>query len=62
VRCPAGAPLLAGILDINPLFSLPAAGLTSSADAQLIGETAIHYYSKADRELPAAAPSVEISA
>jgi len=58
----AGAPLLANILDIHPLFSLPVAGLTASSVAQLIGEAAIHHYSKAERELPAAVPPVEISA
>lgn len=58
----AGAPLLANILGINPLFALPAAGLTASAVATLIGETAIQYYSKAERELPAATQLVEIPA
>lgn len=58
----AGAPLLANILDINPLFSLPVAGLTASAVAQLIGEAAIHYYSKVERELPVAVPLAEMSA
>jgi hypothetical protein len=39
-----GAPFLMNALDLNPLVSLPAAGLTASAVAQLIGEGAIRLY------------------
>jgi hypothetical protein len=31
-------------LDLNPLLSVPAAGLTASTVARLIGEQAIHLY------------------
>lgn len=40
----AGAPLLIQALDLHPLLSLPAAGLTASGMTQLIGERAIHLY------------------
>ena len=40
----AGAPLLMQALDLHPLLSLPAAGLTASAMTQLIGERAIRLY------------------
>jgi hypothetical protein len=39
-----GAPFLMNALDLNPLVSLPVAGLTASAVAQLIGEQAIRLY------------------
>jgi uncharacterized protein (DUF697 family) len=53
----AGAPLLINLLDVNPLLSLPAGGLTACAAAQMIGEEAIRYYSKpAEAFIPA--PSV----
>jgi uncharacterized protein (DUF697 family) len=47
----AGLPLLAGVLDINPLFSLPAGGITAWAAARMIGEQAIRLYSGAAKEL-----------
>jgi hypothetical protein len=43
----AGTPLLLNALDLNPLLALPAAGLTASAVAQLIGDQAIRFYGKA---------------
>jgi hypothetical protein len=43
----AGAPLLLNALDLNPLLALPAAGLTASAVAQLIGDQAIRFYGQA---------------
>ncbi|MGC9964424.1 MAG: hypothetical protein ABSE08_03370 [Syntrophobacteraceae bacterium] len=50
----AGAPLLANVFDINPLFCLPVGGITASAAARMIGEEAIRYYSKpADEFIPA---------
>jgi hypothetical protein len=49
----AGAPLLMQALDLHPLLSLPAAGLTASAMTQLIGERAIRLYRDAV-ESPAA--------
>lgn len=55
----AGAPLLINALDLNPLYSLPAAGLTASSVAQIIGEGAIRFYGKAEHEriaAPAATP------
>jgi uncharacterized protein (DUF697 family) len=42
----AGAPLLLQALEMNPLFALPAGGLTSASLAQLIGESAIRFYSQ----------------
>jgi hypothetical protein len=48
----AGAPLLASALDINPLISIPAAGITASAAAQMIGEQAIRYYGGPAEEIP----------
>lgn len=45
----AGAPLLVQALEVNPLLTLPTAGLTSATVARLTGESAIRYYS---RELP----------
>jgi len=62
----AGAPWLLQALDLNPLYSLPAAGLTASGVAQLIGEQAIHYYARAQIDsqpaplLSAMAPSAEV--
>jgi uncharacterized protein (DUF697 family) len=50
----AGAPLLASALDINPLLSIPAAGIAASAVAQLIGEQAIRYYGGPVEEIPPA--------
>jgi len=47
----AGAPWLLHVLELNPLYSLPAAGLTTSGVAQLIGEQAIHLYAQAQIDL-----------
>ena len=44
----AGAPTIAAALELNPLFALPAAGVTASMVATAIGEGAIQYYSKAN--------------
>ena len=45
----AGTPLLVRALEVNPLFALPAGGLTSATAAKFIGESAIRHYT---RELP----------
>lgn len=42
----AGTPFLIDALDIHPVYSLPAAGLTAFGVAKLIGESAIHFYGK----------------
>jgi hypothetical protein len=47
------APVLMNALDLNPLVSLPAAGLTASAVAQLVGEGAIRLYRDALEASPA---------
>ncbi len=52
----AGAPLLANVLDINPLLSLPAGGITAYAAARMIGEEAIRHYSKPAEEFIPAPP------
>ncbi len=52
-----GVPLLADVLDINPLFSLPAGGITASAAARIIGEQAIRLYSTPAKELSPSHPS-----
>jgi hypothetical protein len=41
----AGAPLLIRTMGANPLLALPAGGLTCAGAAQLIGESAIRFYS-----------------
>jgi len=43
----AGTPLLLNALDLNPLLALPAAGLTASTVAQLIGDQAMRFYGQA---------------
>ena len=48
----AGAPWLLQVIELNPLYSLPAAGLTTSGVAQLIGEQAIRLYAQAQIDLP----------
>ena len=55
----AGAPLLLNALDLNPLLALPAAGLTASTVAQLIGDRAIRFYGEA---LEGPAASVDLPA
>jgi len=52
----AGAPLLTQILKVNPLFALPAGGLTCAGAAQLVGESAIRHYSRELLEAEAPAP------
>jgi len=47
----AGVPLLAGVLDINPVFSLPVGGITACAAARMIGEEAIRLYSGLAKKL-----------
>jgi hypothetical protein len=46
----AGAPLLIRTMGANPLLALPAGGLTCAGAAQLIGESAIRFYSQARPE------------
>jgi hypothetical protein len=60
----AGAPWLLQVLELNPLYSLPAAGLTTSGVAQLIGEQAIRLYAKAQIDLatPSLSPTTTPSA
>jgi hypothetical protein len=40
----AGAPLLIRTMGANPLWALPAGGLTCAGASQLIGESAIRFY------------------
>ncbi len=47
----AGAPFLFNLLDLNPLYSLPVAGVAASSVAQVVGETAIRFYGQAHQEL-----------
>jgi len=42
----AVAPTAVNALDLNPLYSIPAAGITASGVAKLIGESAIRFYNK----------------
>ena len=42
----AGAPLLFQAFEMSPLLALPTGGLTSASVAQLIGESAIRFYSQ----------------
>jgi uncharacterized protein (DUF697 family) len=53
-----GAPLLVPLLDVNPLYSLPAAGVAASCISKILGEAAIRYYSEKKEELPAPSLSV----
>jgi|UniRef100_A0A7V6A0R0 hypothetical protein len=46
----AGAPLLIRTMGANPLLALPAGGLTCAGAAQLIGESAIRFYSQGATE------------
>jgi hypothetical protein len=46
----AGAPLLIRTMGANPLLALPAGGLTCAGAAQLIGESAIRFYSQGQVE------------
>lgn len=38
------APFLVQVLELNPLYSLPVAGLSATAVTQLVGESAIRFY------------------
>jgi hypothetical protein len=49
----AGAPLLVRVLELNPLYAMPAAAISSAVVAQLIGESAIRLYSGAAEDIPA---------
>jgi len=57
----AGAPLLVQALEVNPLWALPAGGLTSATVAKLIGESAIRHYSREFPELTGPAPRAEVT-
>ncbi len=46
-----GLPLLADVVGINPLLSLPLGGITACAAARMIGEQAIRLYSEPAQEL-----------
>jgi hypothetical protein len=48
----ASAPFLVSLLELNPIYALPAAALSSVTVAQLIGESAIRFYRDADLALP----------
>jgi len=58
-----GTPLALQALNLNPLYALPASGLTAATVAHLVGEAAIqHYSAETDRARSAAAqPSVPSS-
>jgi hypothetical protein len=47
-----GTPVLMQALDLNPLLSVPASGLTASGLARLIGEAAIRLYGNAIEHQP----------
>jgi len=51
----ATAPLLVHVFELNPLYAVPAAGLTATALTRLIGERAIGLYS-GTLEMPAPEP------
>jgi len=53
----AGAPLLFQAFEMTPLLALPAGGLTSASVAQLIGESAIRFYSQEGLETAVPAPT-----
>jgi len=57
----AATPFLVDALDVNPLYSLPVAGLTASAVAKTIGESAIHFYGKGVANLAAPAEPVALN-
>lgn len=46
-----GAPLIAEVLGVNPLFTLPVGGITACAAARIIGDEAIRLYSAPAKEL-----------
>ena len=53
----AGAPLLLQAFEMSPLLALPAGGLTSASVAQLIGESAIRFYSQEGLETAVPGPT-----
>jgi len=53
----AGAPLLFQAFEMSPLLALPTGGLTSASVAQLIGESAIRFYSQEGLETAGPAPT-----
>jgi hypothetical protein len=57
----AATPWLFHALDLNPLYSLPAAGVNASGVAQLIGEQAIRFYAKCQIDSQPASPSTAMS-
>jgi hypothetical protein len=46
----AASPLLARTLKLQPYYALPVGGLSAAATARLIGQSAIHFYSKPARK------------
>jgi hypothetical protein len=54
-----GTPFLIDALEIHPLVSIPAAGLTAFAVSRLIGEEAIRFYGNAQEQQPAVALPAE---
>jgi hypothetical protein len=46
----AAAPLLVHALELNPLYALPAGGLSAAAVTRLIGESAIRLYGQASTQ------------
>lgn len=44
------APFLVRVLDLNPLYALPAAAFSASAVTQIVGESAIRFYQNEERE------------
>jgi len=46
----AAAPFLVRVLDLNPLYAIPAAALSASAVTQIVGESAIRMYEKEEAE------------
>lgn len=56
----ASAPLLVHVLELNPLYALPTAGLTATAVTRLIGESAVRMYSGGlTQPVPPALPTPE---
>ena len=56
----ASAPLLIHVLELNPLYALPTAGLAATAVTQSIGESAIRLYSGGlTQPVPTALPTPE---
>lgn len=47
----SAAPFLVRVLDLNPLYAIPAAALSASAVTQIVGESAIRLYETEEAEL-----------